>query len=372
MTRVLMTADTVGDVWGYACELVAALAPCGVEVTLATMGRALSPLQARRVAPIGNLEIVESSYALEWMPEPWSEVDAAGDWLLALAAQVRPDLVHVNGYAHAALPFGVPVIVAAHSCVWTWMRAVHGRDPGPSWREYHRRVRAGLATADVVVAPTAAILRAILEAYSVRPRSRVIPNGCVAAGWRPAGKAEIVLSAAPLWDEAKGLADLAACARRVDWPIVVAGSTVPPGGEPSIPTRGLHLLGELPPDQLAAWMARASIFALPARYEPFGLAILEAALAGCTLVLGDIATLREVWGDTAVYVPPGDPEALGCTLAALAADPLSRSVHAARSRARARTLSPARMAAAYRALYDELLVGRDARKEASPMKRREL
>ncbi|HEU4732644.1 MAG TPA: glycosyltransferase family 4 protein [Kofleriaceae bacterium] len=365
MTRVLMTADTVRGVWTYACELVTALAPCGVEVTLATMGRALSPVQARRAAPIGNLEIVESSYALEWMPEPWADVDAAGEWLLELAARVQPDLVHINGYAHAALPFGVPVVCVAHSCLWTWMRAVRGHDPGPSFREYFRRVRAGLTKADVVVAPTTAILRAILEAYAVHPRCRVIPNGCAATGWRPGGKADVVLTAGRLWDEAKGLADLSACARDVAWPIVVAGATTPPGGAAAVEARGLHLLGELPPDQLAAWMSRASIYALPARYEPFGLSVLEAALAGCTLVLGDIATLREVWGDTAVYVPPGDPEALGFALNALARDPLGRGVHAARSRARARTLSPARMAAAYRALYDEVIAGRSARQEIS-------
>ncbi len=32
---------------------------------------------------------------------------------------------------------------------------------------------------------------------------------------------------------------------------------------------------------------------LPARYEPFGLSVLEAALSGCALVLGDIPSLRE-------------------------------------------------------------------------------
>ena len=35
--RVLMTADTVGGVWTYALELAGALAPLGVDITLATM-----------------------------------------------------------------------------------------------------------------------------------------------------------------------------------------------------------------------------------------------------------------------------------------------------------------------------------------------
>ena len=36
-------------------------------------------------------------------------------------------------------------------------------------------------------------------------------------------------------------------------------------------------LGPLPFAELAAWLARAAVFAAPARYEPFGMAALEAA-----------------------------------------------------------------------------------------------
>jgi glycogen synthase len=366
MTRVLMTADTVGGVWTYACELAQALAPHGVDVTLAAMGGPMSAAQVRRAAAIRNLDVVERSCALEWMPEPWRDVDAAGDWLLELAERLRPDVVHVNGYAHAALPFRTPVVVVAHSCVWTWTRAVHGRDPGPEWSEYRRRVVAGLAAADLVIAPTRALLTAVLDAYDLQLHTRVIPNACAAAGWRPGNKARIVLSAGRLWDEAKGLADLQACARQVQWPIAVAGPTVAPGGSAPVSTRGVCLLGELAPRQLAAWMARAAIYALPARYEPFGLSAVEAALSGCALVLGDIPTLREVWGDTAVYVPPGDPPALGFALTAMARNPVGLGLYGARARARALASTPAQMALAYQASYAELASGRRARSEARP------
>ena len=36
-------------------------------------------------------------------------------------------------------------------------------------------------------------------------------------------------------------------------------------------------------------------------YEPFGLAPLEAALCGCAVVARDLPSLREVWGDSALY-----------------------------------------------------------------------
>src|SRR6185436_19712202 len=139
----------------------------------------------------------------------------------------------------------------------------HHRDPGPAWAEYGRRVTAGLAAADIVVAPTAALLRGIVSAYGVSLRSRVIPNSCAAPAWRPGTKTPIVLSAGRLWDEAKGLADLVACAPRVAWPIVVAGPTAAPWEPEAARPRGVHLLGALAANQLAAWMARASIYALP-------------------------------------------------------------------------------------------------------------
>jgi glycosyltransferase involved in cell wall biosynthesis len=197
----------------------------------------------------------------------------------------------------------------------------------------------------------------------VRP-GRVIPNGRDAAAFPPADKQPFVLAAGRLWDEAKGLPELEACAGSVRWPIYVAGPTAGPrgGAEQRVP-HGVRPLGALEPQALAGWLGRASIFAAPARYEPFGLTALEAALAGGALVLGDLDTLREVWGDAAAYVPPGDPSALAFALEALIRDPLRRGALAACARARALALTPRRMAAAYRAVYDDLIAAAAARQE---------
>jgi glycosyltransferase involved in cell wall biosynthesis len=324
------------------------------------MGAAVSPVQARDAAKLGNVDVIESRFALEWMPDPWRDVDRASDWLLGLAARIEPDIVHVNGFAHAALPFGVPVVSVAHSCVFTWFRAVRGSDPPSEWDEYRRRVTAGLTAADAVVAPTQAILRAILAAYGVERTARVIANGRDAADWKPAATKEpFVLAAGRLWDEAKGLAVLDAAASGVSWPIHVAGPTAGPGGEGAIRARGVRLLGELRYEALADWMSRAAIYALPARYEPFGLSCVEAALAGAALVLGRIDTLQEVWGDAALYAAPDDPHAVAQAIELLANDPLRRRALAAQGRARALALTPARMAASYHELYGELAGARE-------------
>jgi len=101
-------------------------------------------------------------------------------------------------------------------------------------------------------------------------------------------------------------------------------------------------------------MARASVFALPARYEPFGLAPLEAAHAGCALVLADIPSLREVWDDAAIYVDPDDDRALVAALRRLIERRELREERAAAAQCHAARYTPARMAAAYAAAYERL------------------
>jgi len=352
--HVLMTADTIGEVWTYALELIGAFAAEGIDVTLATMGREPSRAQSRAAAALPNLDLRNSDYALEWMPDAWRDVDEAGEWLLDLERRTEADIVHVNGFVHAALPFTSPVVTVAHACVCSWWRAVRGTDAPPEWDDYRWRVAAGISAADAVIAPTRAILDDVLAAHEIPPPrvTHVIANGRSIHVTPAATREPFVLAAGQLWDEAKNLTALDDCAARVPWPIYVAGSLDHPGRGAAVAPRAVHAIGELRPADLFAWMRRAAIYALPARYEPFGLSALEAALAGCALVLGDLPSLREVWGDAAVYVPPFDASALGHALAALAKDTARRDTLAARARARAAMLTPTRMAAGYLAVYD--------------------
>src|SRR5688572_6850889 len=122
--NILMTTDTVGGVWTYSLELARALTPFRVQVLLATMGQRLTDDQRRDVSQIESVIVAESEYALEWMDNPWEDVEAAGDWLLALAETFRPDLIHLNNFAHGALNWNAPVLVVAHSCVMSWHQAV--------------------------------------------------------------------------------------------------------------------------------------------------------------------------------------------------------------------------------------------------------
>lgn len=273
-----------------------------------------------------------------------------------IARVFQPDVVHLNGYAHGALPWDCPALVVAHSCVLSWWQAVKREPIPPSWDAYRIAVRRGLSLADLVVAPTIAMLRALQRHYGMLTRTRVIPNG---RGPMPTPgsaktKEPLVLSAGRLWDEAKNVAALATVAHRVKWPVFVAGDTRSPQGDQTH-LDGVRLLGPLAPDELATWFTRASIYCLPARYEPFGLSALEAALAGCALVLGDIDSLREVWNGAALFVPPDDAEALAGAVNRLIDSPALRRHLATAAAARAADYSPRRMADAYMSAYRELI-----------------
>jgi len=358
--KILMTADTVGGVWTYALELSRALAPAGCEVLLATMGAPPSAAQRAEAAGVANLRVAASAYKLEWMDDPWADVAAAGEWLLELAAGWEPDIVHLNGYAHAALPWGAPTLAVAHSCVLSWWRAVHREEAPAGWDTYREKVGAGLRAADLVVAPTAAMLAELKHCYGPLPATAVINNGRDPALAWPAPKQPLVLAAGRLWDSAKNLAALDAVAAGLEWPVYIAGCDRHPEGGVAR-HRHVRALGVLPFAELGAWLGRAAIYALPARYEPFGLSVLEAAQAGCALVLGDIPSLRELWGDAALYVRPDDHAALRAALERLIGDGHLRAAMAERARRRSRRWTPARMAAGYLAAYDqvarELVIG---------------
>jgi glycogen(starch) synthase len=374
--NVLMTADTVGGVWNYSVELCRALAPHGIHVVLATMGAPLSQAQRAQAAALRNVDVRESTFQLEWMDDPWDDVGRAGDWLLGLERAVSPDVVHLNGYAHGVLPWSAPALAIGHSCVLSWWRAVRGTDAPPEWDRYREAVRAGLHAVQLVVAPTRAMLDALIEQYGPLPHGIVIPNGCDAsadaddaapdAKGRDAGAARpsrralpeddarpVVLAAGRTWDESKNMRSLAEAAAGIRATVYVAGSDVHPA-HGRLPLEGVNALGMLTAAELRQWYRRAAVFVQPSLYEPFGLAPLEAALQRCALVLGDIPSLREVWDDAAQYVAPRSPAAIAAAVNSLIDEPHRLELAAAAALQRARTMTAARMADAYSAAYRTL------------------
>jgi glycosyltransferase involved in cell wall biosynthesis len=353
--RVLMTTDTVGGVWNYALELCRNLSDSGVEILLATMGRSPRPEQREAARRIEGVSLRESTFALEWMDDPWTDVARAAEWLWDLEQDFQPDVVHLNGYAHGTVPWTAPTLMVGHSCVLSWWQAVKGEEAPARWDPYREAVSHGLRAADRVVAPTAWMADELVRLYGLTRRPDVISNGRDPGRYRANEvKEPFVLGVGRLWDEAKNLQALGAIAADLPWRVRLVGDArSPDGAVRSFP--GVEAAGYVAEEAVAELMARAALYVMPAKYEPFGLSILEAGLSGCALVLGDIPTLREIWDDAAVYVPPEDTSALRARCIELMHDQAKRARLGEKARRRAAQFTARKMSEACLSHYADLI-----------------
>ena len=355
--RILMTADPIGGVWDYALELARGLGDLKISTVLAVMGGRLSDAQRAASRTIPDLLVEEGDFKLEWMRGSENDLVGAGQWLTALEERHHPDIVHLNNYAHATLPWHAPCLVVAHSCMASWWRTVKRSPLPPDLSAYADMVALALQGANAVVTPSHSLLADLEPLYGPLPNARVIHNGRSAAAFPVLAKESFVITAGRAWDEAKNIRAIDEIAPALPWPVYLAGDCRGPddaGWEP----RNLICLGRLQSRDLAQWFGRAAVFALPAYYEPFGLTALEAALAGCALVLGDNPTMRELWDGAALFVPPDDREQLAAAIHQLIRRPHLRDALAATARARARNYNASVMTQAYRGLYEEIIPGR--------------
>lgn len=349
LSRVLLTGDAVGGVWRYSLELARGFARAGIHPALAVLGPAPTATQQAEAAAIPDLWVMPTGLPLDWTAAGEDDLRATGAALAGLAQRIRADSVHLHTPALAAeVAWAQRLVVVAHSDVGTWWDAVHPGEPIPedlAWRA--AAVGRGLAEADVVLAPSRSFARALARRYRPGRPIAVVPNGRTAPALPEVPRARVVLAAGRLWDEGKNYALLDRAAAGLSAPVFAAGPLRGPHGIAASFARLRHL-GVLDAATLAAHMAAATVFAAPARYEPFGLAVLEAAQAGMALALADIPTFRELWEGAALFFHPDDPTHLADVLERLLAHPAG---HAARARERAARYSAAAMTEATIALH---------------------
>jgi glycogen synthase len=353
--NVLMTTDTVGGVWTYCVELCRSLLNYNVQFTLVTAGAKMQQWQKEEIQALQNVTVFETTYKLEWMNDPWNDVNVCGELLLELEEQLEPDIVHLNSFSFGSLPFKSLTIVIAHSDVYSWWKAVHGQTPPAEWKTYYQRVRNGITGVDLVIAPSRFMFDAIKDIYVDDIEGIVIYNGRNERLFCTAKKKPVVFCMGRLWDEAKNISLVTAAASNINYKIRIAGDNKFDTFQASIENNNVTLLGKLSTSQIANELSTASIYLLPAKYEPFGLSALEAALSGCALVLADIPSLQEIWDDAAVYVDPNNPEELAEKVNSLMGNESLLKNYAAKALSKAKKYSAEIMAENYLSLYERIL-----------------
>ncbi len=360
--HILVTADTLGGVWTYARELVTGLVARGVRVTLVSFGDILPDEQTRWIEALRGVDYRPTAFKLEWMQNSEADMEASSEYLQALIQETRPDLLHLSQFYYGALECGIPRLVVAHSDVVSWWWAVHkGRPVESAWLRWYRHVVArGLAGATAVAAPSRWMLEQIALHYGRPQRALVVHNGRTPSFFNPhATKESLVVTVGRLWDSGKN----AGLLLREDMPapVYIIGAD----RHPDLQTAAfdmeeigpnIHLEPQQDEKALCAIFSRAAIYAATSRYEPFGLAPLEAALSRCALVASDIPSFRELWDGAAIFFRNDDASHLRETLETLTADPglCRRYASLAYDRAR-RDYTAARMVDDYVELYCSLV-----------------
>lgn len=353
--KLLLTTDAVGGIWNYSLDLARGLAPLNVAVTLAVVGPSPNAAQKRAARAVPRLRLVDTGLPLDWLADDAAALKQTGETLARFAVERGVDLVQLHAPAFAVAAFPAPVVAMVHSCIGTWWDAVKGPDPLAS--EFVWRVEAtgaGLAAADLVVTPTAAFGAHVQRCYRLAAPPRTVHNGRSPIATPAGAPHDFVFTAGRLWDQGKNVRTLDAAAATIAVPVRAAGPVRGANGE-TLHLEHAHSLGEIDEAAVGRWLSARPVFASAALYEPFGLAVLEAAAAGCSLILSDIPSFRELWGEVALFVDPRDPAAFARACNALAGDDFERAVMGRAAKERATLFTPDAMAAQMANLYRALL-----------------
>jgi glycosyltransferase involved in cell wall biosynthesis len=247
-------------------------------------------------------------------------------------------------------------------------------------RWFHRLgLHAAARRADVVITGTRAAADEIAELTPIRgEKIRVVPYG---VDQQPVGPDSVAavrvrygLADRPfvLWvgslEPRKGvgtlvaaMAELQGSAGTAEIDLVLAGfdgwmhrGLIDPGHRATLGDRLRHL-GRVPDGDLAALYGAAEVFAFPSRHEGFGLPVLEAMAQRTAVVCSDIAPLREVAGDAAAFVAPGDIDGWAHAIGQLLGDESGRRSLADAGRRRSEEFTWQKMVDATRAVYREVM-----------------
>lgn len=199
---------------------------------------------------------------------------------------------------------------------------ITGEYSTPEFRaRFTQQARRAAERSDRIIAVSEFTAGQVHELLGVeRDRIRVIAHGCgreLRARPDPVKRERMILFVGAI-QKRKNVAALVRAFERLEpgWKLVLAGS-VGFGGPEIVDTvqrsarrSEIELPGYVSDAALENLYARASVFAFPSLAEGFGIPVLEAMARGVPVLTSNGSALREIAGDAALLVDPGDPESL--------------------------------------------------------------
>ena len=251
-----------------------------------------------------GLDFRPTAFKLEWMQNSEEDMESSAAYLQALVREAKPDLLHFNQFYYGSLQCDVPRLVVAHSDVLSWWSCVHQTPPrnppgcGGTVRRWTRPWPQPL----LWLRHRAGCFSRYTSFISRLPGETVVCNGRTPTLFNPNARknGQTITNRAGLWDSGKN----AALLLREPMPetSTLSGLNAILSRSSDCIRQGRHSCKCS--SGAAAGCPRtignacpSSIYAATSRYEPFGLAPLEAALSRCAIVASDIPTFRELWGD---------------------------------------------------------------------------
>jgi glycosyltransferase involved in cell wall biosynthesis len=316
-----------------------------------------------------DLDPIRSDPRVTWVERPLPALGVASSFGVGrLLRRLRPDVYFSPFYLRPVAP-GCPCVLVLHDV----QPLRSGGSGGPVGRMLFRLALRQTVRADRVVTDSEFSRSEILAVTGLAPgrvtvvRPGVPRDSAFPTMRRPASLPDGSFAlAVGINKPHKNLQTLAVAweslGRDAPLRLVHAGPKDPrhpalagaPGGAPVL------ALGRVDEEELAWLYRHATLLLFPSLYEGFGFPLLEAMASGLPALVADIAPLRELGGEAAMYLPPQDPAAWAAAVKALTADEGERTRLAMAGRARAADFQYSRTAA------EVLGVLREARRKARP------
>lgn len=345
---------TSGGLQRYVSELATALAREFPEDTYSLLSDQPFPMPERAPANLVRGRQPNNAADRRW-------------WLWGIRNAIRQDNIQVFHGTNFEVPYlgSTPAILTIHDLSPWRERAWQTSKPNMDADRVRRRTPwlVRLRRARMILTVSEAVRHEIIEHFEVpQDRVRAVPLAAspLFRPLPPTSRAQtpffLFVATLEPRKNVNALIEAWSAARAETGADLIVAGRIRADFEEIPPHEGLHLLGEVPDQELPRLFSDAMAFVYPTHYEGFGLPVLEAMQCGCPVITSRDPAVVEVAGGAAIHA--GSPAETADAMKAIAGDPRLRNLLSGCGLKRAAAFSWSRTARETHAVYGSVLEGR--------------